>query len=456
VCVPPTKVFATGVALAAEMMAMLCLVACGAAGPQALPVLSLRGGGIELIRAYTELCDLYHTRPHPSVLTALRWDITTIHATRVAGRPFRDQDLLPLADLLLLPAARHVTSLSFRGCRLRSAGAVQISRLISMLPQLESVDLTGNKLGPEAGALLAEALSRSRSIRELRLRGCRLRAAGTDALSLALAHGVLPDGATAPLKLLDLSNNQVGFRSQAGIEQVNQRRERPIDLKLSGNLVLTESLNVATHGAGLAAAVVGSVVLLRMVQHAPGALRIGILVYSASLIACYLSSTSFHSAFTLGRVRHITHIADQVSIYLLIAGSYHGLLVALFPGKPLWSFWLPLYVWALAAVGSTIEVVFHKARGDSRWIKYTSLALYIGMGWGLAFPPLLRDVRAAMSDHAFRLLFAGGLSYTLGVPFFVRNRHLDHAFWHCFVLAGSGLHYMALLHTVTDALRGTI
>lgn len=42
------------------------------------------------------------------------------------------------------------------------------------------------------------------------------------------------------------------------------------------------------------------------------------------------------------------------------------------------------------------------------------------------------------------LMILGGLGYTLGVPFFVRNNNLDHAIWHLFVLAGSICHWCGI------------
>ena len=59
------------------------------------------------------------------------------------------------------------------------------------------------------------------------------------------------------LKVLDLSNNRIGFRSKAAIERVNANRLKPLALEMAGNLVLTEALNVLTHGAGTVLAVVG-------------------------------------------------------------------------------------------------------------------------------------------------------------------------------------------------------
>ena len=67
---------------------------------------------------------------------------------------------------------------------------------------------------------------------------------------------------------------------------------QPLELVLTGNLVLTEALNVVTHGSGTVLALVGSVVLMRFVRHAPRPLSMACAVYAASLLACYLSSTS--------------------------------------------------------------------------------------------------------------------------------------------------------------------
>ena len=51
------------------------------------------------------------------------------------------------------------------------------------------------------------------------------------------------------------------------------------------------------------------------------------------------------------------------------------------------------------------------------------------------------------------LMFAGGVAYTAGVPFYVSRRvPYGHAIWHLFVLAGSVLHYLSiLLYVIPDA-----
>jgi hemolysin III len=73
-----------------------------------------------------------------------------------------------------------------------------------------------------------------------------------------------------------------------------------------------------------------------------------------------------------------------------------------------------------------------------------SVVLYAAMGWSavFAFGPLVR----ALAPGGLVLLFGGGLCYTLGIVFFAWERLRFHHFvWHLFVLAGSVLHYLAVL-----------
>ena len=55
--------------------------------------------------------------------------------------------------------------------------------------------------------------------------------------------------------------------------------------------------------------------------------------------------------------------------------------------------------------------------------------------------------------HPSYFVVAGGLAYTLGVPFYLwRRMPYHHSVWHAFVLAGSVLHFLAvLLYVIPDA-----
>jgi len=62
-----------------------------------------------------------------------------------------------------------------------------------------------------------------------------------------------------------------------------------------------------------------------------------------------------------------------------------------------------------------------------------------------AFKPLME----AVAPGGLLLLLGGGLAYTVGVLFYVwRRLPFHHAIWHLFVMAGSTLHFFAILFYV--------
>jgi hemolysin III len=62
----------------------------------------------------------------------------------------------------------------------------------------------------------------------------------------------------------------------------------------------------------------------------------------------------------------------------------------------------------------------------------------------------MNDLVEVLPANGLYLLVAGGVAYTSGVPFFVRNNNLDHSIWHVFVIAGSFFHWLCVyLHVVT-------
>jgi hemolysin III len=46
------------------------------------------------------------------------------------------------------------------------------------------------------------------------------------------------------------------------------------------------------------------------------------------------------------------------------------------------------------------------------------------------------------------MLITGGISYTIGVIFFILRKKYMHAVWHLFVLGGSVLHFFAILYGI--------
>ena len=149
----------------------------------------------------------------------------------------------------------------------------------------------------------------------------------------------------------------------------------------------------------------------------------------------YGASTLYH-AITIPNIKKRLQKIDHAAIFLLIAGTYTPFtLVNLRDG---WGWTLFGFVWSIAIAGFIMELLVKK-----RYHR-VSLGLYLGLGWSvmLVIKPLIDSIDAG----GMVLLVSGGLFYTLGVIFYAWEKLLyNHAIWHLFVLAGSALHFFAVL-----------
>jgi len=201
-------------------------------------------------------------------------------------------------------------------------------------------------------------------------------------------------------------------------------------------LSVEEFANTVTHGCGLLLSIVGFAVLLVLAGLRGDAISIaGCVVYGLSLVILYAASTVYHSA-TATELKDFLRILDHCGIYLLIAGSYtpFGLLILKGPlGQN-----LLIAIWAFAITGIALKLVLR-----DRLIAIFVVS-YVIMGWigVFAIEPLLD----AIGIMPIALIVAGGVAYSLGVIFFAWHRlpH-NHAIFHVFVLAGSILHYSAVV-----------
>jgi hemolysin III len=201
-------------------------------------------------------------------------------------------------------------------------------------------------------------------------------------------------------------------------------------------MVRGERFNGLTHFSGALLALSGAVVLIVI-----GSLKadpwkiVSFSIYGATLFFLYLSSTLYHS--TRGRTKDVFRKFDHSAIYLLIAGTYTPFALVTLNGP--WGWSLFGVVWGLAALGVVQEIWLAKGA------RVFSLVLYLLMGWFavVAVVPLID----ALTWSGFAWVAAGGAGYTAGVVFYLfdeRVRHF-HGIWHLFVLAGSAIHYAAIL-----------
>ena len=104
--------------------------------------------------------------------------------------------------------------------------------------------------------------------------------------------------------------------------------------------------------------------------------RISCAIYTASLLALYLSSTLFHSFFATVNTRRIFRVMDKCAIYILIAGSYTPFMQVLLNDQPLYSFGLLGFIWTCCILGVSVEAMYPDWKHKNTF----SLAMYMGMG----------------------------------------------------------------------------
>lgn len=198
-----------------------------------------------------------------------------------------------------------------------------------------------------------------------------------------------------------------------------------------------ELANSLTHGLGVVLTlVIGPMLIIAAVRSGDVWRVVSAVVYATTLLLLYTSSVLYHSV-RKREAKAVFRRIDHAAIYLLIAGSYTPFTLITLRGP--WGWTLFGVIWGLAIAGVVLKGTFG-AR-----LPALSTAVYLGMGWlaVLAIRPLVLHV----PPRGIAWLVAGGLFYTGGVIFYVRDElhRYSHAVWHLFVLAGSTAHFCAIL-----------
>lgn len=196
-----------------------------------------------------------------------------------------------------------------------------------------------------------------------------------------------------------------------------------------------EFWNVITHGTGallsfvaLGVLVVFSVIKGTMIHFAAS------LVFGLSLVLLYSASTLYHAAYTL-KWKRIFQKADHICIYILIAGTYTP--IALLGLKGVWGWAVFGCIWAFALAGFIFK--FSPLQRSEK----LSLTLYALMGWLII--TVIKPLIVNLAPEALYYLLGGGLCYTFGIYFFVKEKiPYNHTIWHIFVLSGSALHFFGI------------
>lgn len=189
--------------------------------------------------------------------------------------------------------------------------------------------------------------------------------------------------------------------------------------------------NAVSHGVGFLLSIAGLILLIIKAEGTKEVLSV--IIFGVSMMLLYISSTLFHSfPDKMKRVLAVFQRLDHSSIFLLIAGTYTPFLILVV--NNLKGFILLGFLWLITIVG----IVF-----KSIWIskfKFVHLAIYLLMGWSVVF--VYDDFIQNIGNYYYVVI--GGVSYTLGVAFYVSKFKYSHFVWHIFVLAGTFFHFLAV------------
>ena len=197
-----------------------------------------------------------------------------------------------------------------------------------------------------------------------------------------------------------------------------------------------EIVNILTHGIGIGLAIAALTLLVVFAVLAGNVWAIvSCAIFGATMITLYFGSTMCH-AMIGQKSECFFEVWDSVAIYALIAGTYTPFLLVNLRGPLGWTVFGIL--WAIVIFGSFMKI--RNPKQQPRWM----VALYVAMGWTLLF--ILPAMIANIPVRGLWFILAGGLSYTIGVIFYLwRRMKFSHAVWHLFVIGGSVCFFFAVL-----------
>ncbi len=204
-----------------------------------------------------------------------------------------------------------------------------------------------------------------------------------------------------------------------------------------------EIFNAISHGIGAGLAIAALVLLIiRACVAAPVETKsfyiTGFTFFGASLVLYYLTSTLYHAIAPTG-AKKVFDIFNHDTIFILIAGSYTPFCLCLEQNVHGWI--LFGVIWAIALFG----VIFYSVRGTK--MRTWSVIMYILLL--IVMFCLSRPFGSSLPLNSFILLLVGCGVYLVGICFYaMKGVKWMHSIWHLFCIAGSILHFFAVMKSL--------
>ena len=207
----------------------------------------------------------------------------------------------------------------------------------------------------------------------------------------------------------------------------------------NNQMLLEEWGNASTHMLGALFALVGLVLLCAIAAQSGDSLKwLSSIAFGGGLLLMFSASTLYHFV-TNEEIKRNLKVLDHCSIFFLIAGTYTPFMLLTLHST--FSFVLLAVIWFIALAGTLYKCFY-----VSHYPKLSTFC-YLLMGWLaiIAIKPLYQH----LSQDSFYWLVACGLSYTIGVIFYLWKRlYFSHAIWHLFVIGGCSCHFWVIYHHV--------
>ena len=197
-----------------------------------------------------------------------------------------------------------------------------------------------------------------------------------------------------------------------------------------------ELINAISHGVGASLSIAALVVCIVHSHSALGV--ISSCLYGSMMVLLYIFSCIYHSLSPNVRGKKILRILDHDNVFLMEAGTYMPVALALLVGNGHAGLGWTLFglVWAI----TVLAVVFTSIDVDRFQIVGVICNLVLGRGSLLILPVLASLVPGA----GILMLILGGATYSLGALWFglgVKVKWM-HSIFHFYVLAASFFHFI--------------
>ncbi|HOY14627.1 MAG TPA: hemolysin III family protein [Saprospiraceae bacterium] len=200
-----------------------------------------------------------------------------------------------------------------------------------------------------------------------------------------------------------------------------------------------EIANALTHSLGILFCVIAMPIILNYTLEKSNWLTfISVFAFGLGMLMVYSFSTFYHYT-ERERAKEILLIADHISIYFLIAGTYTPLMIKYLEKNTAMIFLSVM--WSIVVLASILKIFYiHR-------FKIFSLILYVTMGWMMIF--VIKPLLNSIPTPVFAWIIAGGICYCIGVYFYVKSYKMYyHTVWHLFVLFGTISHFVSIYMSI--------